>query len=124
MSSSSVLLSVLLGANVLAALVSTGSAVAGMLRPGLALTTGEAITGGVRFYASAYAIRAVPLGLLTAALVVAGDTPALVPVLAVAGLVQLGDSALGARRRNPGMAYGAGAFAALHLATACWLASR
>ncbi|SEK89015.1 hypothetical protein [Streptacidiphilus jiangxiensis] len=124
MASSSVLLTVLLGVNAVAALVSSGSALAGMLRPGLALASGEAVTGGVRFYASAYALRAVPLGLLTAALAVVGDRPALVPVLVVAGLVQVGDSTLGARRRHLGMAFGAGLFAALHLATALWLSIR
>jgi hypothetical protein len=122
--SSSVLLTVLLGVNAVAALVSSGSALAGMLRPGLALASGEAVTGGVRFYASAYALRAAPLGLLTAALIAAGDRPALVPVLAVAGLVQVGDSMLGARRRHLGMAFGAGLFAALHLAAALWLSLR
>ncbi|MDJ0347511.1 hypothetical protein QMK19_40005 [Streptomyces sp. H10-C2] len=43
-------------------------------------------------------------------------------MLVVAGLAQAGDSAIGAQRRNPGMTFGAGAFAVLHLASAWWLA--
>jgi hypothetical protein len=121
---SSVLLSSLLVANGLASLFSAGSAVAGVLRPGLALTGGEPVTGGVRFYAGAYGVRAVPLGLVTVLLLATGNHAALVPVLAVAGLAQVGDSVLGVRQRITGMAVGGGLFAVLHLATACWLATR
>ncbi|MDH6132937.1 hypothetical protein P3T37_002323 [Kitasatospora sp. MAA4] len=112
----------LLAANALAALVSAGSSVAGVLRPGLALPKGEPVTVGTDLYARAYAARAVPLGLAAALLAATGTKAAVWPVLAVAGLAQVGDSAIGARHRNAGMALGAGAFAVLHLVSAWWLA--
>ncbi len=113
---------VLLVANVVAALVSVGSSIAGVLRPGLALAPGEAVNAGTDLYARAYAVRAVPLGLATAAVLLSGAHAAAWPMLVVAGLAQVGDSAIGAQRRNPGMTFGAGAFAVLHLASAWWLA--
>ncbi|WP_329565119.1 hypothetical protein [Kitasatospora sp. NBC_01266] len=113
---------VLLVANAVAALVSAGSSIAGALRPGLALAPGEPVTAGADLYARAYAARAVPLGIATAAVLLVGGHAAAWPMLVVAGLAQAGDSAIGAQRRNPGMGFGAGAFAVLHLASACWLA--
>ncbi|MFD0332076.1 hypothetical protein ACFQZC_37580 [Streptacidiphilus monticola] len=52
----------------------------------------------------------------------AGERVAAWPMLVVAGLAQAGDSAIGVRWRNAGMALGAGAFAVLHLVSAWWLA--
>ncbi|WP_268762405.1 hypothetical protein [Kitasatospora griseola] len=43
-------------------------------------------------------------------------------MLLVAGLAQVGDTAIGVRRRSAGMTIGAGTTAVLHLATAWWLA--
>ncbi|WP_031071053.1 hypothetical protein [Streptomyces sp. NRRL WC-3742] len=111
----------LLVANALAALVSAGSSVAGVLRPGLVLSAGEVITAGTGLYARAYAVRAVPLGLATAWVLLAGPRAAAWPMLVVSGLAQVGDSAIGAKQRNAGMAFGAGAVAVLHLASAWWL---
>jgi hypothetical protein len=104
------------------ALVSAGSSIAGVLRPGLALPKGEAVTAGTDLYVRAYAARAVPLGLATALVLLGDDRVATWPMLVVAGLAQVGDSAIGVRQRNMGMALGAGAFAVLHLASAWWLA--
>ncbi|MFH9348139.1 hypothetical protein [Kitasatospora sp. NPDC017646] len=113
----------LLVANAVAALVSAGSSVAGVLRPGLALPTGVPLNTGTDLYARAYAVRAVPLGLAAALLLLTGAPHgAAWPMLLVAGLAQVGDSAIGARYRNRGMTYGAGACAVLHLATAVWIA--
>ncbi|MFE0460434.1 hypothetical protein ACFW1A_14425 [Kitasatospora sp. NPDC058965] len=113
----------LLAANLVAALVSAGSSIAGVLRPALALPAGEPVTTGTDLYARAYAARAVPLGLATALLLLTGASHAVAwPMLAVAGLAQAGDSAIGARYRNRGMTLGAGAFAVLHLASAYWIA--
>ena len=116
-------MTVLLVANIAAALISAGSSVAGTLRPGLALPAGEPITTGTNLYARAYSARAVPLGLATALLLLTGAPGVAVwPMLVVAGLAQAGDSAIGLLQRNRGMAFGAGAFAVLHLASACRLA--
>ena len=111
-----------LAANAAAALVSAGSSVAGVLRPGLALPKGEPVTVGTALYVRAYAARAVPLGLTTALVLLADDPVATWPMLVVAGLAQVGDAAIGVRQRNMGMTMGAGAFAVLHLASAWWLA--
>jgi len=107
-------------ANALAALLSAGSSVAGVLRPGLALTAGEPVTAGVHLYARAYAARALPLGVATAAAVWTGAAAA-GPLLLVSGLAQVADSAIGFRRRNLGMGIGAGACAVLHLVSAWWV---
>ncbi|MGW4896192.1 hypothetical protein ACWEQL_28650 [Kitasatospora sp. NPDC004240] len=115
-------MNVLLAANALAALVSAASSVAGVLRPGLGLPAGEPVTVGAHVYVRAYAARAVPLGVATALAVTVGDASAAWPMLLVSGLAQVGDSAIGFRLRNLGMAFGAGAFAVLHLASAWWVA--
>ncbi|MFD7731333.1 hypothetical protein ACFV6F_13235 [Kitasatospora phosalacinea] len=112
---------VLSAANALAALVSAGSSVAGVVRPGLALPAGEPVTAGAHLYARAYAARAVPLGAATAVAVWA-DAAVAWPMLLVSGLAQVGDSAIGFRQRNLGMGFGAGAFAVLHLFSAWWVA--
>lgn len=109
-------------ANAIVALISAGSSVAGALRPGIALGRTEPVNAGTDLYARAYAARAVPLGLAAAVVLLADARAAAWPMLLVAGLAQVGDSAIGARRRNLGMALGAGAFAVLHLASAWWLA--
>ncbi|BAJ31440.1 MULTISPECIES: hypothetical protein [Kitasatospora] len=106
-------------ANALAALAGAGSSVAGALRPGLALSADEPVTAGTHLYAWAYAARALPLGLATAVAAWA-DAAAAWPLLLISGLAQVGDSAIGFRRRNLGMAFGAGACAVLHLLTAWW----
>ncbi|PJN29929.1 hypothetical protein [Kitasatospora sp. CB02891] len=111
----------LLVANALVALLSAGSGVVGAIRPGLVLAANEPITAGTHLYARAYAARAVPLGVLTALVVTVGPCAAAWPVLLVAGLAQVGDTAIGVRRRNVGMTIGAGTTAVLHLATAWWL---
>ncbi|WP_143664666.1 hypothetical protein [Streptomyces sp. NRRL B-24572] len=113
---------VLPAANGLAALASAGSSVAGVFRPGLALPDGEPVTTGTQVYVQAYAARAVPLGLATAAAMWTGDTAVARSMLLVSGVAQVADSAIGFRLRNLGMGLGAGAFAVLHLASAWWVA--
>lgn len=112
----------LLVANALGALVSAGSSVAAVARPGLVLPADEPVTGGTHMYARAYAVRAVPLGFATALALWATDPATAWPMLTVAGLAQVGDSAIGARHRNTGMAVGGGVLAVLHLASAWWVA--
>ncbi|MEW9534420.1 hypothetical protein [Microbispora sp. NPDC049125] len=109
---------VLLVLNVLAALGAAGSSVAGVVKPGLGLRPDEETTAGVHFYTRAYAARALPLGVVTALVLVWGPSVAVVPLLVVSGLAQVGDSVLGIMRRNLGMALGAGAFAVIHLLAA------
>ncbi|MFF7356229.1 MULTISPECIES: DUF4267 domain-containing protein [Streptomyces] len=108
----------LIAANSLASLASAGFCVAGMISPGLALPAGTAVNGGTHLYANAYGARAIPLAAVTLALFAMGDPSAVAPVLAIAGLAQLGDSAIGVQQRNKGMAVSAGLLAFLHLATA------
>ncbi|MEU7872411.1 hypothetical protein [Dactylosporangium sp. NPDC049140] len=76
------------------------------------------------FYAKAYAVRALPLSVVALVVLAQHRWPVLVPLLVVLGLAQAGDSALGARRRNTGMAIGAAAGAVIHLASAWWAATR
>ncbi|MEU6085638.1 DUF4267 domain-containing protein [Streptomyces sp. NPDC047085] len=121
---SSTVQTVLVVANALASLVSAGSCVAGMIRPGLALPKGMAVNGGTRLYANAYGARAIPLAAVTLALFALGDRSVVAPVLAIAGLAQIGDSAIGVQQRNKGMAICAGVFAVLHLASAWWFHTR
>ncbi|RKE21778.1 hypothetical protein [Streptomyces sp. TLI_171] len=109
---------VLLAANALAALASAGSSVVGVCRPGLGLPAGEPVTLGTHVYVRAYAGRALPLGAATAVAAVAGGAAVAWPLLLVSGLAQVADSAIGFRQRNLGMAFGAGAFAVLHLLSA------
>jgi hypothetical protein len=104
--------------NGLVVLVSAASSIVAMAKPSLILPHGMAVNGGTRLYANAYGARAVPLAAVAVALVVMGDQSAVTPVLAVAGLAQIGDCAIGVQQRNRGMAIGAGLAAALHLASA------
>lgn len=115
-------MSVLLAANGLAALASAGSSVVGVFRPGLGLPAGEPVTAGTQVYVRAYAARAVPLGLVTAAAMWADDPALAWVLLLVSGVAQVADSAIGFRMRNLGMGFGAGALAVLHLASAWWVA--
>ncbi|WP_052440820.1 hypothetical protein [Streptacidiphilus anmyonensis] len=116
-------MNVVLVVNALASLVSAGSSILGVVRPGVLLAAGEPVTEGTELYARAYAVRAVPLGLALAVTLLAGAPGAVLwPLLLVAGLAQVGDSVIGARHHNRGMMLGAGAFALLHLASAFGLA--
>ncbi|MFF7973473.1 hypothetical protein [Streptomyces sp. NPDC007905] len=109
--------------NALVALVSGVSGVVGMARPAMALAEGESLNSGVVFFARAYAVRAVPLSVVMLVLLAAGSWGSLGPVLVVGGLVQLGDAAIGAARRNTGMLITTGGLAAVHLLSAQWLLS-
>ncbi|MEU8033924.1 hypothetical protein AB0C13_35855, partial [Streptomyces sp. NPDC049099] len=92
---SSTVQAILIGANSLASLTSAGFCIAGMIRPGLALPNGMVVNRGTHLYANAYGARAIPLAAVTLALFALGDRSTIAPVLAVAGLAQIGDSAIG-----------------------------
>src|SRR5690348_14492550 len=109
-------------ANMALALLSGVSSVIAVVRPGVALAAGAPITAGINFYARAYAVRAVPLSLVALAILPTAGRAGLVPMLLVLGAAQAGDSVLGIRLRNKGMAIGAGVGAIVHLVSACWLA--
>ena len=110
-------------ANMALALLSGGSSVLAVVRPGVALSAGVPITAGIHFYARAYAVRAVPLSLVALVVLPTAGRAGLVPLLLVLGAAQAGDSVLGIRLRNKGMAFGAGAGAVIHLVSALWIAS-
>ncbi|MFI5688273.1 hypothetical protein [Streptomyces sp. NPDC051636] len=110
--------------NALGALGSGLFGVVGSVRPALALGPDEPVHTGVVFYAWAYAVRAVPLSVVVLVLLAGGAWDALAPALVVAGLAQLGDAALGAARRNPGMLGSSATLAAVHLGSAGWLLTR
>ncbi|MGW7386123.1 hypothetical protein [Streptomyces sp. NPDC054794] len=118
--SSSTVQAILIAANGLASLTSAGFCIAGMARPGLALPKGMAVNGGTHLYANAYGARAIPLAAVTLALFAMGDRSTVAPVLAIAGLAQIGDSAIGVQQRNKGMAICASLLGVLHLASAWW----
>ncbi|MEU1491292.1 hypothetical protein ABZ456_13665 [Streptomyces sp. NPDC005776] len=109
--------------NAAMAVGSAVSAVIGVLHPTLVLPAGTEPTAGLRMYAEAYAVRAVPLAVVLIHLL-RREHRALVPVLAVAGVAQLGDLYIGIDQGISGMAVGGALGAALHLATASWLSRR
>ncbi|WP_326670399.1 hypothetical protein [Streptomyces sp. NBC_01257] len=102
---------------------SAAAAVIGVVRPALLLPPGTEPTAGLRVYAEAYAVRAVPLAAALGYLL-RGERRGLVPVLAVAGAAQLGDACIGITRGIPGMAVGGTLSAGVHLASAWWLTRR
>jgi hypothetical protein len=112
---------VLVVANMALALLSGVSSVIAVVRPGVVLA-GTPITAGLNFYARAYAVRAVPLSLVAVAILPTAGRAGVVPMLLVLGAAQAGDSVLGIRLRNKGMAIGAGVGAVVHLLSALWLA--
>ena len=107
--------------NGLGALVAAGFSVVALFLPEAALPAGASVTPLATLYAEVYASRAVPLGVLTLVLLARGEGPALVAVLAIAGLAQLGDAVSGALHGVVRMVMGGGLLAALHLGSAYWL---
>ncbi|GHJ44156.1 hypothetical protein Cs7R123_14980 [Catellatospora sp. TT07R-123] len=103
--------------NIAGTVIAMGFAVAGMADPSL-LADGS---GGAPFYALVYGARAIPLGAATIALFALGRWSALVPMLAVAGVVQAADALIGLRYGQPGMIFGGGSLAAVHLLSAWWI---
>ncbi|HUQ58375.1 hypothetical protein [Lentzea sp.] len=103
--------------NGIIALVSTGFAIVAAVRPS-SLSHETTPTAGERFYAWMYAIRGVPLGLLVCVVpfVATGLVSAL--VLITAAVVQIGDAAIGAHRREVRMTVAPALAGVIHVITA------
>jgi len=118
----------LLAVNGVGIAVAAISAARGLARPGYILP-GGALPGGskeplTQFWAASSAVRtwAVAAALLTG-LTRPGPLPG--QLLAVAGLVQLGDAGLGLWQRKPDMTLVPAAMGLIHLASACrWSRAR
>lgn len=111
-------------ANIVVAAISGVSCVIGLVRPRLALAEGEELTSAATFFLGAYVARALPLSVVTVAVLIADLGAAAVPVLVVAGLAQVGDAMVGVRQRNTPMAVTCVGLAAVHLGTVAWLIGR
>lgn len=106
----------LLAVNVAGAAASLGFAVRGLLRPSYVRPT-EAGSPLASFWSASSAVRTCALTVPLIRSVLLRDRVA-PEVLAVAGLVQVGDSALGAWQRKPAMALAPLAMGLVHLASA------
>ena len=104
-------------ANAVGALATAAFAVVGAARPGY-VAPDEPVTPLAAFWSRAAAARTLPLSAAVLVELARRRSRTRVPLLVVAGLAQVGDTALGVARRNPGMALGSAGTAALHLATA------
>jgi hypothetical protein len=105
----------LLCLNTLAALLSAGFALFAVARPQV-MSGSPAPTSGERFFASMYAARSVPLGLLAAGLPWAARGAAVTWLLFLAAAIQLLDAAIGVRRKEVGMIVGPTVAAVIHAA--------
>jgi hypothetical protein len=110
-------MTVLLVLNTLAAVVSALSSMLAVARPAL-MTRSSAPSGGERFYAQAYAARAVPFGVAAAVLPLVGRGFPAALVLFAAAATQLADVAIGLWRKEKGMIAGGGTLSVIHLITA------
>ncbi|MFC3892850.1 hypothetical protein ACFOWZ_15345 [Lentzea rhizosphaerae] len=119
MSAGMILLAVLNG---IVSLLSTGFAIVAAVRPS-SLSHETTPTTGERFYAWMYSARGVPLGLLVCVVpfVAAGPVSAL--VLITAAVVQAGDAAIGAHRREARMTVAPAIAAVVHVITALAVAA-
>lgn len=111
-------LAALLVLNGVGALIASGFAGAGLARPSIADSRSASETNEVtRFWAASSAIRtwAVTGPLLASLLTHRRPSP---HIVVAAGIVQLGDAALGLRQRNTFMALAPAVMGAIHLFTA------
>lgn len=110
----------LLATNAVLGLASSAFGVLALARPD-ALDPTHSPSG---FYARMYASRSIPLGVAVAATSAGVGGPPSPAVLAAAAAAQLGDAAIGAANRNPGMTLFPMAGALVHAATAWTVANR
>ncbi|NUS92289.1 MAG: hypothetical protein HOQ36_07710 [Nocardia sp.] len=106
--------------NAAAAIAAMGFAIVASIDPAAVLPAADP-TPGTEMYAWAYAVRAVPLGVVLLVALFGKNERVLLPLLATAGVVQLGDILIGADRHLVGMMIGGALGAAIHLTTAAHL---
>ena len=107
--------------NVIAATVSTVSSLLTVVQPQI-MSKSREVSAGERFFAQMYAARAVPLGVVTAAVpfVAPSDITSVRLVDMAAMAVQIVDAGIGIRRREVPMVIGPSIAAIVHGLTA-WL---
>jgi len=107
--------------NAIAATISTVSSLLAVFQPQI-MSKSREVSAGERFFAQMYAARAVPLGVMTAAVpfVAASDITTVRLVLMAAMVVQIVDAGIGIRRREVAMIIGPSIAAIIHGITA-WL---
>ena len=107
--------------NVVAATVSTVSSLLAVFQPQI-MSKSREVSAGERFFAQMYAARAVPLGVVTAAVpfVATTEITTVRLVLMAAMVVQIVDAGIGIRRREVAMIIGPSIAAIVHGLTA-WL---
>ena len=108
--------------NGIVSLVSTGFAIVAAVRPS-SLSHERTPTTGERFYAWMYSVRAVPLGLLVCVVPFFAPGPVSALVLVTAAVVQVGDAAIGAHRREVRMAVAPALAGVIHVITAIAIAA-
>jgi hypothetical protein len=108
--------------NAIGALIAAGFSIAGLIAPAMALPGGPPASALAALYAQVYAARAIPLAGATLLLLGRRAPRGLAPVLAVAGLAQLGDAISGAANGVLRMVLGSALLAAIHLGSVWWLA--
>ena len=108
--------------NVVAATVSTVSSLLTVVQPQI-MSKSREVSADERFFAQMYAARAVPLGVVTAAVpfVAPSDITSVRLVLMAAMAVQLVDAGIGIRRREQAMIVGPSIAAIIH-GTMAWYA--
>ncbi|MGC5246725.1 hypothetical protein ACPXB3_07340 [Gordonia sp. DT219] len=107
--------------NVLAALASAGFAMVALTAP--ARLTGGEVTASVRYYSQMFAARSLPIAAaVVVAMAVNPNTAAVIVILAVAGVSQVGDVVIGIATKTAGMVAGAGICALIHLVSVVHLA--
>lgn len=73
------------------------------------------VTDGERFYQRMYAVRAVPLEMLTGVLPFYISGPAVASVVCAAAFVQIADVVIGIGKKDTGMIFGASFATAVHV---------
>ena len=119
MSAGMILLAVLNG---IVSLVSTGFAIVAAVRPS-SLSHQRTPTTGERFYAWMYSVRGVPFGLLVCVVPFVASGPVSALVLITAAVVQAGDAAIGAHRREVRMIVAPAFAGVIHVITALAVAA-
>ena len=107
--------------NAIAATISTVSSLLAVFQPQI-MSKSREVSAGERFFAQMYAARAVPLGVVTAAVpfVATTEITTVRLVLMAAMVVQVVDAGIGVRRREVTMIIGPSIAAIVHGLTA-WL---